>query len=210
MGKNRKYLIGVISVLMVCLLASTATTTVAAGEWGNLAVGDTMQWDTDATAVMDEGTWTLEFTTQMEILEINDGTVKAKMSISFGGSSFTSTETDDDFRPFLYSQSQLEGASTENYNFDGTNYDAANIEYEETEDGTTYNMEVWVDTGTGVLFEAAGESDAGDLLEIMLVSTTADLTESGGVCLGTLLIALVSVATMVSYSLVRYQKKKRT
>ena len=210
MGRNSKILISVISVFMIWLLASTATTTVAAGEWGNLAVGDRMEWDTDATAVMDEGTWTLEFTTQMEILEINDGTVKAKMSISFGGSSFTSTETDDDFRPFLYSQSQLEGASTENYNFDGTNYDAANIEYEETEDGTTWTMEVWVDTGTGVLFEAVGDSDAGDSLEVMLVSTTADLTEAGGVCLGTILIALISVATMVSYSLVRYQKKKRT
>jgi hypothetical protein len=210
MGRNSKILISFISVLMICLLVSTATTTVAAGEWGNLAVGDRMEWDTEATAVMDEGTWTLEFTTQMEILEINDGTVKAKMSITFGGSTFTDTETDDDFRPFLYSQEQLEGASTENYNFDGTNYEAANIEYEDTEDGTTYNMEVWVDTGTGVLFEASGESDAGDSLEIMLSSTTADLTESGGVCLGTLLIAFVSVVTMVSYSLVRYQKKKRT
>jgi hypothetical protein len=210
MERNNRVLICIICTLMICLLASTATTTVAAGEWGNLAVGDTMEWDTDATAVMDEGTWTLEFTTQMEILEINDGTVKAKMSISLGGSTFTSTETDDDFRPFLYSQEQLEGAPTENYNFDGTNYEAANIEYEETEDGTTFNMEVWVDTGTGVLFEATGESDAGDSLEIMLSSTTADLTESGGVCLGTLLIALVSVVTMVSYSLVRFQKRKRT
>ena len=208
MGRNSKILISVISVFMICLLASTATTTVAAGSWGNLAVGDTMEWDTDATAVMDEGTWTLEFTTKMEILEINDGTVKAKMEISFGGSSFTSTETDDDFRPFLYSQSQLEGASTENYNFDGTNYEAAYIEYEETEDGTTWTMEVWIDTGTGVLFEAAGDSDAGDSLEVMLVSTTADLTETGGVCLGTILIAFISVVTLVSYSLVRYQKKK--
>jgi len=210
MERNSKVLISIICALMICLLASTATTTVAAGEWGNLAVGDTMEWDTDATAVTDEGTWTLEFTTTMEILEINDGTVKAKMAISFGGSSFTSTETDDDFRPFVYSQSQLEGASTQNYDFDGTNYEAAYIEYEETEDGTTWTMEVWIDSGTGVLFEAVGDSDAGDSLEVLLVSTTADLTEAGGVCLGTLLIALVSVATLVSYSLVRYQKKKRT
>ena len=210
MRKNSKILISVISVLMICLLVSTATTTVAAGEWGNLAVGDRMEWDTDATAVMDEGTWTLEFTTQMEILEINDGTVKAKMSITFGGSTFTDTETDDDFRPFLYSQEQLEGASTENYNFDGTNYEAANMEFEETQDGITYNMEIWVDTGTGVLFEADGESDAGDNIEIMLSSTTADLTESGGVCLGTILIALVSVTTLVSYSVIRYQKRKRS
>ena len=40
-----------------------------------------------------------------------------------------------------------------------------------------------------------------------LLSTTASLTESG-VCLGTILIALVSVATLVSISIVRYQKKK--
>lgn len=208
--KKSTVLTSLISVFLICLLASTATTTVAAGEWGSLAVGDTMQWDTDATVVTDEGTWTIEFTTQMEILEINDGTVKVKMSISFGGSTFTDTETDDDFRPFIFTQEQLEGVSIENYNFDGTNYEAANMEFEETQDGITYNMEIWVDTGTGVLFEADGESDAGDSLEIMLVSTTADLTESGGVCLGTVLIALVSVTTLVSYSLIRYQKKKRT
>ncbi|WP_287589128.1 hypothetical protein [Candidatus Borrarchaeum sp.] len=209
MGRTReKFLLSILSVFMVCLLASTATTTVAAGEWGNLAVGDTMEWDTDATTVMeDESTWSLEFTTQMEILEINDGTVRAKTAMSLFGSTFTSTETDDDWRPFLYSQSQLEGAPTENYNFDGNNYEAANINYEETEDGTTWTMEVWIDSGTGILFEAQGSSDRGDSLEVQLVSTTANLTSAGGLCLGTLLIAFASVATLVVISLVRYHKK---
>ncbi|MFX1520583.1 MAG: hypothetical protein ACFFCD_11760 [Promethearchaeota archaeon] len=210
MGRKReKILLSILSVFVVCLLASTATTTVAAGEWGNLAVGDTMEWDVDTTTVMeDESTFSLEFTTQMEILEINDGTVRAKTAVSAFGSTFTSTDTNDDWRPFLYSQSQLEGAPTENYNFDGHNYEAANINYEETEDGTAWTMEVWIDSGTGILFEAQGSSDAGDSLELMLTSTTADLTEAGGICLGTLLIAFVSVATLVSYGLIRYQKKK--
>ena len=75
------------------------------------------------------------------------------------------------------------------------------------EDGEEWALEYWWDTGTGVLFENKGSNDAGESLEVMLVSTTADLTEAGGVCLGTLLIALVSVVTLVSYSLVRYQKK---
>jgi hypothetical protein len=211
MGITRaKILLSILSVFVVCLLASTATTTVAAGEWGNLAVGDTMEWDADTTTVMDDdSTFSLEFTTQMEILEINDGTVRAKTAVSAFGSTFTSTETDNDWRPFLWSQSQLEGASTQNYNFDGTNYEAAYFEYAETEDGTAYNMEVWVDTGTGILFKAQGSSDQGDSLEVQLVSTTANLTSAGGLCLGTLLIAFVSVATLVAYSIVRYQKKKK-
>ena len=210
MGRKSKILISILSVFMVCLLASTATTTMAAGEWGNLAVGDTMEWDTDATAVTDEGTWTLEFTTKMEILRINDGTLKAKMSISFDGSSFSSTETDDDFRPFIATQSQLAGESTQNYNFDGTNYEAAYIQITEIEDNAEWTFELWFDTGTGVLFEEKGTSDQGDSLNMILISTTADLTEAGGLCLGTILIALVSVTTLVSYSLIQYQKKKRT
>jgi hypothetical protein len=63
---------------------------------------------------------------------------------------------------------------------------------------------------TGVLFEYKGSNNQGESLETILVSTTADLTESGGGgCLGTMLIAMVSVVTLVSYSLIRYQKKKR-
>ncbi len=104
----------------------------------------------------------------------------------------------------------MEGASTQNYNFDGTNYEAAYFEYEETEEGVEWTTEVWIDSGAGILFEAQGSSDQGDSLEIQLVSTTATLTSAGGLCLGTMLIALVSVTTLVSFSLVRYHKKKRT
>ena len=44
-GKKAKVLISLISALMVCLLVSTATTTVAAGDWGNLEAGDEMKWE---------------------------------------------------------------------------------------------------------------------------------------------------------------------
>jgi hypothetical protein len=206
MGRNSKILISLISVLMIGLLVSTATTTVAAGEWGNLAVGDTMEWDTDISILTDEGTADLSFSTQMEVLEINDGTIKVKMTIAFG----SSTETDDDWRPFIASQSQLAGLSTENYNYEGTNYEAAYIQITETEDNAEWTFELWYDTGSGILFEEKGTSDQGESIDIILVSTTSDLTESGGLCLGTILIALVSVTTLVSYSLIRYQKRKRT
>ncbi|MHA2173057.1 MAG: hypothetical protein ACXAB7_24645, partial [Candidatus Kariarchaeaceae archaeon] len=47
MRRNSKLLISIISVVMVCLLLSTATTTVATGDFGNLEAGDEMSWKLD-------------------------------------------------------------------------------------------------------------------------------------------------------------------
>ena len=43
--KKAKVLIGSICIVMVFLLASTATTTVAAENWGSLKIRDVMKWE---------------------------------------------------------------------------------------------------------------------------------------------------------------------
>jgi hypothetical protein len=132
---------------LICLLASTSTTTVAAGEWGNLANGDTMTWDTETTEVWEEGTSTSEWTMQMEILRIGDGSLTVELAVSFnGGSASPSTVTRDNFLPFIAKQSDLAGYSTVTYNFEGTGHEAAYVKLREMEDSEEWSLELWWDT----------------------------------------------------------------
>jgi hypothetical protein len=66
----------------------------------------------------------------------------------------------------------------------------------------------WIDQGTGIIFRMK----IGNAQVVELYSTTADLTEAGiltGYCLGTMHIALISVVTLVSYSIVSYRQQKK-
>jgi hypothetical protein len=91
------------------------------------------------------------------------------------------------------------------HNYEGVNYKAAYLEV--TEDSTINKY--WWDYDTGILFKRTwGESDT---LYFTLMYTNADLTERTGrrFCLGTILIAFASVATLVSYNIKLYQKRKK-
>ncbi len=102
--------------------------------------------------------------------------------------------------------------TTTTYDFEGTTYQAY---YEKDEYSSGGFSEVWYDTNTGILLEDRYTDPEGMVIEDeKLISTTADLAESTGSygtdtgsCLGTLLIVLVSVTTVISYSLSWKQKK---
>ncbi len=103
--------------------------------------------------------------------------------------------------PWLLPKSRLEedlSLSTQNYVFEGVSYNAYY-----SESSRTYR-----DFNTGILFES--KSSDGTITN-RLVSTDAYMavaTVSVGVCLGTLLIALVSVTALISYGLIRFRKKE--
>ena len=208
--KKAKVLISLISALMVCLLASTATTTVAAGDWGNLEAGDEMEWK----AVPPDDPDVILYW-ELEIVGISgaDMTYNYQATAVSDSStySWSGTETDQDIVWFILSQSFLQKAKAApdsketNFNWEGTNYKAYYLK--QTLDGGDTD-EHWVDQGTGIIFETQRTTGGTTHTRLELMSTTADLTEAGGICLGTLFIALVSVSTVVSYSLVRYRKRK--
>ena len=214
--KKAKVLISIISIVMVCLLVSTATTTVAAENWGNLKIRDEIKWKVVPDPV--------DNLTSVAYLELkimgfsgDDMAYKYTVTIVYDSSTHTQSGTDtaDEEAWFVFSQSYLQkmkAAAEEdpnttwtetNFSWKGTNYKA---HYAKTifDDGGF--IEAWVDQGTGILFVMRGTATP---QTVELESTTASLTKAG-FCLGTVLIAFVSVATLVSYSIVRYGKKKRT
>ena len=207
--KKTKVLISIISVFMVCLLASTATTTVAAGDWGNLKVGDVMEWEGY------DPYYGEEISLKMEILDINGDYLTFEYEQTYGTYSDSGTETSTDAAFLIFSQSYMQDQmndpdpdttwTTTNHDWQGNNYKTIYFKY--TMAGGDYT-EGWMDQETGICLEARANYEGKTYTYAELQSTTADLTEAGGTCLGTILIAFVSVATLVTYSLVRYQKKK--
>ena len=109
--------------------------------------------------------------------------------------------------PWILPASDLTG-STQSYEFEGSSYRAY---YYKTNYGDGGYYEVWRDVDTGIYFEGKETSADGTVtVEDKLTYSTADMASGGGGggCLGTLLIALVSVTAVVSYS-VLWNKKKR-
>jgi hypothetical protein len=186
-GAVKKVLMGILAVFMACLIVSTATTTVTAEDgWGTLKAGDEMQWHSNRYG-----------TVKMKVINVEDETITLEVTVSGN----TETEILDGdapiyqydlayVSPWLLAKNRIEtGYSwpTENYEWQGATYKAYY-----SESSRTYR-----DFNTGILFET--KSSDGTITD-QLVSTTADLAEAsgGGGCLGTLLIALVSVTTVVS------------
>lgn len=209
-GVIRKITISILSLFMVYLMVSTSTTTVTAADgWGTLKTGDEMQWQS------------LKFgTVKIKILNVEGATIS--LELNEGGSTETLTiEATDSISgskmqaiaPNLIAVEQEGDYSftTKTYDFEGTTYQAF---YSKTEYYDGAFSEWWYDTNTGILFELRRtEADDSVIAKEKLTSTTADLAEAagggvGGGCLGTILIAMFSVTTAVSYSLVRYRKKK--
>jgi len=203
---------------MVCLIVSTAPTAVAAGDWGSVDAGDEMKWK----VVPDpEDNPNMLIYMEVEVVGISgtDMTYNYQVTYTDGSStySWSGTDTDDEVVFFVFSQSELQkmkaDAETDpditwsetNFSWKGDNYETY---YTKVVDGSdTY--ESWIDRSSGIMLEMRWTTDGTTYTGIILEDTTADLTEAG-FCLGTVLIVFVSIATLVSYSLVRYQKKKRT
>lgn len=229
--KNRKRLIGIICALMVCLIASTAFTVVVADEpyWGDLKVGDEMRWKWGPGYAH---TGWRESIYELEILEIQGESLKVDhREVEFRGTEFEeytikcgkATLTSDDLICDLYELRELttkiywiypvslmrenENIKTSTYEFNGNNYKAAYIK----EESSKYQHEFWWDYNTGILFKYYQEPGPSTVTNIRLEYTNADLTEPTviGFCLGTILIAFVSVTILVTYGFVKYQKKKK-
>ena len=187
---------GLLAVSMACLIASTSTTTVTAvPNWGTLSAGNEMQWQSNSYG-----------TVKMKVLNVEGKTITLEVTVS-GDTNTHTLDADTTISelslayvsPWLQSKSYLEEdlrLPTQNYEFEGVSYKAYY-----SESSRSYR-----DFNTGILFES--KSSDGTITN-RLVSTNAYLavsTISVG-CLGTLLIALVSVTTVVSYSLL-WKKKK--
>jgi hypothetical protein len=197
---------------MVCMIVSTATTTVTAADgWGTLKADDEMQWQSQQYG-----------TVTMDIISIEGDTIT--LELKEGGTTFSRTINADEsvsssnmqlINPYLISIANKDtyGYSTSTYDFDDTTYQAY---YKKTDIGGGAISENWRDTNTGILFESRRtEADGTVNVKQKLISTTADLAESTGSygtdtgsCLGTLLIALVTVTAVVLYS-VLWKKKQR-
>jgi len=205
-GAVKKVLMGLFVVFLVFLIANTATTTVADAYWGNLQVGDEMTWQVKPYTV-DSSEYQYKY--KMEILEISGEylTCEIETTITLGGSEYTSskTQTVSPHGSYLTPASEITGYQTETYTFAGSNYKAAYT----TSTAGDLTIEKWWDYSTGIMFESRVTTSEGDVhKDVELLSTTADLTEAGGGCLGTILIALVSVTTLVSYSVLRNKKQR--
>ena len=216
-GKNSKLLIIFISVLMVCLIVSTAPTAVAAGDWGTLDAGDEMKWKLVPDPV--DYPNTLMYM-EVEVVGISgtDMTYNYQVTVVYDSStySWSGTDTDDEVVFFAFSQSELQkmkaDAETDpdvtwtetDFSWKGDNYETYYVKSIDNSD--TY--ESWIDKGSGITLEMRWTTGGTTYTMLILESTTASLA-SAGFCLGTILIAFVSVATLVAYSIVRYQKKKR-
>ena len=215
-GKNSKLLIIFISVLMVCLIVSTAPTAVAAGDWGTLDAGDEMKWKLVPDPV--DYPNTLMYM-EVEVVGISgtDMTYNYQVTVVYDSStySWSGTDTDDEVVFFAFSQSELQkmkaDAETDpdvtwtetDFSWKGDNYETYYAKAIDNSD----TFESWIDKGTGIMLEMRWTTGGTTYTVVILESTTASLT-SAGFCLGTVLIAFVSVATLVSYSLIRYRKRK--
>ncbi|MFX1301342.1 MAG: hypothetical protein ACFFDE_10455 [Promethearchaeota archaeon] len=194
----RTGLMGLLVVCLVCLIASTSITTTLAAEpsWGTLSIGNEIEWESNSYGNV-----------EMEVLDVEGKTITLEVTVS-GNTETEILDADASITelnlayvsPWLLPRSYLEedlSLSTQTYVFDGVSYNAYY-----SESSRSYR-----DVNTGILFES--RSSDGTITN-KLVSTDAYMavaTVSVGVCLGTLLIALVSVTALVSYSMIRLRKK---
>jgi hypothetical protein len=209
---HKKFLISIIGVFLIILVSSTASNSVADTDWGNLKVNDEIRWNVSPPSPMVTYPSVSE---EFKILEIRADDLKVD-HIRVGERHDGTTETiideitymdSSELWPLIYPVSSMrsnEDIKIKTHKFEGVNYKAAYLEFAEYT--TVYKY--WWDYDTGILFKRTfGESDT---LHYHLISTNADLTERTGrrFCIGTILIAFASVATLVSYNIKLYQKRK--
>lgn len=195
-GAVKKVIMGLFAVFMVCLIVSTATTTVtAAAYWGTLKTGDEMRWQSSQ-----HGTVTIK------IVEVNDELISVELNGNARDIDPNGFYGPAGLMPWIYPKED-QGGSIQNYEFEGTSYKTY---YTKTDHGDGSYGEIWMDFDSGILFEwSYTEADGTKTVYEKLTYSTADMADAsgGGGCLGTILIALVSVTAVVSYS-VLWKKKK--
>jgi hypothetical protein len=187
---------GFLVVCLVCLIASTSTTTVTAAEpWGTVSIGNEMQWQSNSYGTVD-----------MKVIDVDGKMITLEVTVS-GNTETEIVDADASISdlnnahvsPWLLPISHLEEDSsliTQDYEFEGVSYAAYY-----SESSRSYR-----DVNTGILFEL--RSSDGTVTD-RLVSSDAYMAVSTirPVCLGTLFIVFVSVTALVSYSLIRLRKK---
>ena len=205
---NKKHRIIAAGFLCFCLLFMAANTAVMAQDdyWGDLVVGDKMIWDVSGII----GGVQIDAELDIRVLEIEGKTIRVNMTatgLAFGFYNFEEEDNrlvfEDEIAPWILPASKLENAGSDDYNWKGETYDAV-YWYNSDSDG---HVEVWVSKNTGVLFELDYESTSNDVdATAKLDWTNATLKTAG--CLGTILIALFTVAGLVSYSAIKLKKKE--
>ena len=217
--KKARVLISFVIVYMVFLLVSSATTTVAAENWGNLKVRDEMKWKLVPDPVDNPDSVVY---LELRIMGFSGDEMAYKYTMTAVYDS--STEILDEESPgssdedawYVFSQGYLQKMKTyaeedpnmtwteTEFNWKGTNYKA----YYMKQIDDLGIFEGWIDQGTGISFEIWRTISGTTYTYLELERTTATLTRTG-LCLGTIFIAFISVATFISFSVVRYKKKKR-
>jgi len=205
---NKKHRVFAAGFLCFCLLFMAANTAVIAQDeyWGDLVVGDKMIWDVSGII----GGVQIDADLEIRVLEITGKTIRVNMTATgLAGGFYNFEEEDsklvfeDEIAPWILPASKLENAGSDDYNWKGEEYEAV-YWYNSDSDGS---VEVWVSKNTGVLFELDYESSSNDVdATAKLDWTNATLKTSG--CLGTILIALFTVAGLVSYSTIKLKKKR--
>ncbi|MFX1520950.1 MAG: hypothetical protein ACFFCD_13615 [Promethearchaeota archaeon] len=206
---KKKYRMMATGILCFCLLLLAANSTVIAQDddyWGDLAVGDKIQWEVSGILNGVQVDADLE----VRILEITGKILRVNMTISGlagGFYGFTEEESklvyEDDISPWILPASKIHNVGGKDYEWQGNTYDAVYY-YNSDSDG---HVEIWVDKGTGIMFALDYESNSNNVdATAKLQWTNASLKTKG--CLGTIFIALFTVVSLVSYSAIKIKKKK--
>jgi hypothetical protein len=174
--------------------------------WGDLVVGDKMIWEVSGII----GGVQIDAELDIRVLAIEGKTIRVNMTatgLAFGFYNFEEEDNrlvfEDEIAPWILPASKLENAGSDEYNWKGETYEAV-YGYSSDSDGS---VEIWVSKNTGVLFSLDYESTSNDVdATAKLDWTNATLKTSG--CLGTILIALFTVAGLVSFSAIKLKKKR--
>ncbi|WP_287586304.1 hypothetical protein [Candidatus Borrarchaeum sp.] len=205
---NKKHRMIATGFLCFCLLFMAANTAVMAQDdyWGDLVVGDKMIWEVSGILNGVQVDADLE----IRVLEITGKLLTINMSTSgLAGGFYGFSEEEhkivyeDEISPWILPASKLKGQGTTDYEWKGNTYEAV-YGYSSDSNG---HVEVWVEKSCGILFELDFESNSDNIdATARLDYTNATLKTKG--CLGTIFIALFTVAGLVSYSTIKLKKKE--
>jgi hypothetical protein len=206
---NKKHRMFVTGILCFFLLLTVANATVMAQDddyWGDLVVGDKMIWE--VSGILNDVQ--VDADLEIRVLEITGKMLTVNMSVSgLAGGFYGFSEEEhkivyeDESSPWILPASKLKGQGTTDYEWKGNTYEAI-YGYSSDSNG---HVEVWIEKSCGILFELDFESNSDNIdATARLDWTNATLKTKG--CLGTVFIALFTVAGLVSYSAIKLKKKK--
>jgi hypothetical protein len=206
---RKKYRMIATGILCFCLLLVAANSIVVAQDdyWGDLAVGDKIQWR--VTGILNGVQ--VDANLEIRVLDIIGKTLRVNTSVSGlagGFYGFTQEESklvyEDEISPWILPASKIQNVGGKNYEWKGTTYDAIYY-YNSDSDGS---VEIWVSKNTGILFSLDYKSTSNNIDATAKLSwTNASLKTKS--CLGTIFIALFTVVGLASYSAMKVIKRKK-